>query len=153
MIHETTLYDAFTGMSPAEKSTVVNFLCEHTNNASKQSVREALEYAIKSKPSFGGFVLTAHTGRQMIAAVIVNRTGMEGYNPKNLLVFATFHNDYRDDEAMMLYILRKAIELADGDMALHLEPRHPALKLYKKLGFQATYLELRLPQSHNVAIA
>ena len=146
MSFETTLYDAFTGMNTAEKSSVVNFLCEYTE-------REAVEYAIKTKPSFGGFVLTAHKGRQLIAAVVVNRTGMEGYNPNNLFVYVTFHEDYREDETTMLQVLKKAIDLTDGDIALHVEPRNPVLKLYKKMGFEAQYLELRLNKRQPAPLA
>lgn len=153
MSFETTLYDAFTGMNAAEKSSVVNFLCEYTENAARQSVREAVEYAIKTKPSFGGFVLTAHTSRQLIAVVVVNRTGMEGYNPNNLFVYVTFHKDYRNDETMMLQVLKKAIDLTDGDIALHVERRNPVLKLYKKMGFEAQYLELRFNKKQPVPLA
>lgn len=153
MSFETTLYDAFTGMNPAEKSAVMNFLCEHTENASKANVREALEYALKNKPSFGGFVLTAHAGRQLIATVVVNRTGMEGYNPNNLFVYVTFHEDYRNDEMIMLQVLKKAIDLTDGDIALHVEPRNPVLKVYKKMGFEAQYLELRFNKKQPASLA
>lgn len=153
MSFETTLYDAFTGMNTAEKSSVVNFLCEYTEHAGRQSVREAVEYAIKTKPSFGGFVLTAHKGRQLIAAVVVNRTGMEGYNPNNLFVYVTFHEDYSQDETTMLQVLKKAIDLTDGDIALHVEPRNPVLKLYKKMGFEAQYLELRLNKRQPAPLA
>lgn len=150
---ETTLYDAYTGMNAAEKSAVVNFLFEYTENATKSSVREAVEYAIKLKPSFGGFVLTAHTGRQLVATVVVNRTGMEGYNPNNLFVYVTFHEDYRNDETTMLQVLKKAIDLTDGDIALHVEPTNPVLKLYKKMGFEAQYLELRLNKKQPATLA
>jgi hypothetical protein len=153
MSFETTLYDAFTGMNPAEKSAVINFLCTYTAHASKPGVREAVEYAIKNKPSFGGFVLTAHTGRQLIAAVVVNRTGMEGYNPNNLFVYVTFHEDYCQDEPTMLQVLKKAIDLTDGDIALHVEPSNPILKLYKKMGFEAPYLELRFNKQQPAAVA
>lgn len=153
MSFETTLYDAFTGMNPAEKSSVVNFLCQYTENASKPNVREAVEYAIKNKPSFGGFVLTAHHGRQLFAVVVVNRTGMEGYNPNNLFVYVTFHEDYRNDETLMLQVLKRAIDLTDGDIALHVEPKNPVLRLYKKMGFEAQYLELRLNKKQVASVA
>lgn len=153
MSFETTLYDAFTGMNAAEKSAVINFLFEKTENVTKSNIREAVEYALKNKPSFGGFVLTAHVSRQLIGAIVVNRTGMEGYNPNNLFVYVTFHEDYRNDETTMLQILKKAIDLTDGDIALHVEPRNPVLRLYKKIGFEAQYLELRFPKKQPVPLA
>jgi len=153
MMHETTLYDAYTGMSPAEKSAVVNFLCEHNENTNRQGAKEAVEYAIKHKPSFGGFVLTVHEGRQIIAAVVVNRTGMEGYNPNNLFVYVTFHKEYCNDETTIREVMSKAITYAEGDIAFHIEPGNPALKFYKKLGFKAQYLELRFNKQEQAAIA
>ncbi len=147
MIHETTLYDAFTGMSPAEKSAVINFLCEHNESTNRQAAKEAVEYAIKHKPSFGGFVLTVYDGKQMIAVVVVNRTGMEGYNANNLFVYVTFHKDYCNDETTIREVLNKAIARTDGDVALHVEPGNPALKYYKKMGFKAQYLELRFSKT------
>ncbi len=143
MSHETTLYDAFTGMSPAEKSAVLGFLYDHTENANRQNIREALEYAIKNKPSFGGFILAAQEGKRIIAAIVANRTGMEGYNPKHLFVYVTFHEDYRENETFIKELLHRAIEYAEGDVAFHIEPKNPALKIFKKIGFQAQYLELR----------
>ncbi len=147
MFQETTLYDAFTGMNPAEKNAVINFLCEHNENTNRQEAREAVEYAIKHKPSFGGFVLTFHEGKQITAAVVVNRTGMEGYNPNNLFVYVTFHRDYRNDETIIRNVLNKAISYTDGDIALHVEPNNPALKFYKKFGFKAQYLQLHFTKA------
>lgn len=150
MSHETTFYDAYTGMSPAEKSAVVSFLCEHNERVNKLQVRDAIEYAIKNKPSFGGFVLTIQQERQIIAAVVVNKTGMEGYNAKNLFVYVTFHKDYCMDERTIDYVMRNAIKHTDGEIALHIERDNPALQFYKKLGFKEQYLELRFDKTATV---
>ncbi|HAB28956.1 MAG TPA: GNAT family N-acetyltransferase, partial [Xanthomarina gelatinilytica] len=32
----------------------------------------------------------------------------------------------------------------EGDVALHVEPNNPAIKLYESLGFTNKYLEMRL---------
>lgn len=37
-----------------------------------------------------------------------------------------------------------AIEMANGGIALHVEPDNPARYLYEKLGFTHKYLEMRL---------
>ena len=41
-------------------------------------------------------------------------------------------------------LMQKAIEVSEGDMALHCEPDNPAKFLYEKLGFTSKYLEMRL---------
>ncbi|MCO6476133.1 MAG: GNAT family N-acetyltransferase [Phaeodactylibacter sp.] len=153
MPYQFTLYDAFSGMSPMEKSKVVRFVCDHTPNSSRQSVLEAVEYAMKLKPSFGGYVLTVEEGRQLIGAVVANRTGMESYNPKNIFVFVTLHERYHQDKILVKALIQKAIQYADGDIAMHVEPDNPALKLYQELGFKAQYLELRLSNPKASAVA
>lgn len=154
MSTETTLYNAFTGMSPLEKSELVSFLHEHSENAGSQaSIREAMEYALKNKPSFGGFILVSRRMQKIIAAIIANRTGMEGYNPTHIFVYAGFHPDCRADDTLIHEIMQKAIGYADGEIAMHVKPGHPTLKLYKKLGFQAQYLELRLDKKRSSIVA
>ncbi len=41
----------------------------------------------------------------------------------------------------------KAIEIADGNIALHVEPNNPARFLYEKIGFTSKYLEMRYIKS------
>ncbi|HQU60843.1 MAG: GNAT family N-acetyltransferase [Phaeodactylibacter sp.] len=150
MSYQFNLYDAFSGINAMEKSKVVHFLCGHNSHSNRQSILEAVEYAVKLKPSFGGFVLTAEIDRQIVGVVVANRTGMESYNPKNLFVFVSLHKDH-EEEALVEALLQKAIRYADGDVAMHVEPDNPALKLYQKLGFQAQYLELRLSKPNKAS--
>ena len=44
-------------------------------------------------------------------------------------------------------MMRKAIEVAKGDIALHVEPDNPAKILYEQLGFTNKYLEMRLKKN------
>ncbi len=150
MPYQFTLYDAYSGINAMEKSKVVHFLCGHNSHASRQSIQEAVEYAVKLKPSFGGFILTAEKDRQIVGAIIANRTGMESYNPKNIFVFVSLHEDFQD-EALIEALMQRAIRHADGDVAMHVEPDNPALKLYQKLGFQAQYLELRFSRPNEAS--
>jgi len=41
-------------------------------------------------------------------------------------------------------LMKKTIELADGSVALHVEPDNPARFLYEKVGFRSKYIEMRL---------
>lgn len=144
MLRQTVLYDAFTGISPMEKSAVVSFLSENTTSASERAIQEAVEYAVKHKPSFGGFILTAQEGRKIIATIVANRTGMEGYGAKNIFVFIAFDSNHPESKVIAKKLLQKAISHADGDVALHVEPNSPSIELYRNLGFKSQYVELRL---------
>lgn len=147
MTWQTTIYNAFSGISPSDQNALVRFLLEHSENVTKKGIEEAIEYAVKSKPSFGGFIMAAHQNGKLVAVVVANRTGMGGYVPNNIFVFVTQHREFLHEEDQMLSLLRKAISYADGDVALHVKPDNPTLELFKKIGFEAQYLELRLSKS------
>jgi ribosomal protein S18 acetylase RimI-like enzyme len=68
---------------------------------------------------------------------------MAGYIPENILVYIAVHAKTRG-KGYGKKLMNKAIELADGDIALHVEPNNPAKFLYEKLGFENKYLEMRL---------
>ena len=67
---------------------------------------------------------------------------MNGYIPENILVYIATHNELRGRGIGKMMML-KAIEIADGNIALHVEPDNPARFLYEKIGFTSKYLEMR----------
>lgn len=151
MSRQTTTYNAFTGMSPLEKNALVDFICENAGGASRRDVQEALDYALKRKPSFGGFIITVSENKRLLAAIVVNQTGMEGYNPNNICVYIAVAKKCAQQEAVLQQLMHQAIRHAHGDIAMHIEPDHPALPLYKNMGFRAQYLELRLDKERAIA--
>lgn len=89
----------------------------------------------------GGYV-----ENELVGAVVINKTGMEGYIPENILVYIAVNAEYRG-KGYGRKLMRKAIDTADGDIALHVEPDNPARHLYEKMGFENKYLEMRLKSS------
>lgn len=151
MSRQTTMFNAFTGMSPFEKRALVNFIRKNAGIASSIAIQEALDYALKRKPSFGGFIVTAYENHQLIGAIVVNQTGMEGYNPNNICVFVAIDHDFEEKEEVLRQLMSKAISYSNGDIAMHIEPDNPALQLYQNMGFRAQYLELRLDKERAIA--
>jgi ribosomal protein S18 acetylase RimI-like enzyme len=87
--------------------------------------------------------VVARDKAKVVGAVVVNRTGMSGYIPENILVYIAIHADYRG-QGMGKALMKRAIDRAEGGIALHVEPDNPAKILYEKLGFTNKYLEMRL---------
>ncbi|MEZ5050412.1 MAG: GNAT family N-acetyltransferase [Saprospiraceae bacterium] len=81
--------------------------------------------------------------QEIVGATVVNKTGMDGYIPENILVYIAIHKDFRG-KGIGKKLMSKAIEMSNGDIALHVEPNNPAKILYEKLGFKNKYLEMRL---------
>lgn len=140
----TVLYNAFSGISLREASAVIRFLRDHVNDSNEQHIRDAIDYALKLKPSFGGFVLVAKVENEIVACVVANRTGMEGYSPDHIFVFAAVHADLQEKEDTMQTVLQKALSYTGGHVAMHVTPNHPEMQILQDAGFRAEYLELRL---------
>lgn len=143
-MNEIKLFNESNRPNHKEKMEIVEFLFQHLENFGdlKMDIEKAVNYALKETISFGGFILQAFEGEKMSCVVVVNQTGMKGYIPENILVYIATHNELRGKgigKKMML----KAIEIADGNIALHVEPDNPARFLYGKIGFTSKYLEMR----------
>ncbi|MFL0354194.1 GNAT family N-acetyltransferase [Xanthomarina sp. GH4-25] len=140
------VYHSKSKPSKEDKQTIVNFLHEHLQEFrdSKEDISKCLDYAVKNNDSaFGGFVLLIYEGHSIQGITIINNTGMTGYIPENILVYIAIHKNARG-KGVGKKLLLKAISLAEGDIALHVEPNNPARKLYESLGFTNKYLEMRL---------
>lgn len=141
-------FTPFASMTYSEMTEVGRFLESHLDEYldSYDNIIKAIQSAIKQRPSFGGFVITAREDQELIGAIIINNTGMEGYAPQNLIVYLAVHQNYRR-RGIGQQLLQQAIETSKGDIAIHLKPKQKSLSLYKKLGFETAALELRLNQS------
>ncbi|WOK05652.1 GNAT family N-acetyltransferase [Imperialibacter roseus] len=130
-----------------QRMLIAAFLHKHLDEFGdeKEDILKCIDYALDDNLKPGGFVLVAHDQEKdkIVGTVVVNRTGMEGYIPENILVYIAMHKDYRG-QGIGKQLMQKAIDSADGNIALHVEPENPAVHLYKKLGFTNKYLEMRL---------
>ncbi|WP_321516827.1 GNAT family N-acetyltransferase [Marinifilum fragile] len=127
-----------------EKKELLNFLYEHLEEYGddKADIEKAMQYALKETPSMGGFILSAKLDNKIVGSVVVNRTGMEGYIPENILVYIASHKGYRG-KGIGKKLMEETIKIAKGSIALHVEPNNPAKHLYEKMGFENKYLEMR----------
>ncbi len=135
------LHTAFRDASPGEKKALVNFFAHHFPHTPVNNVIEALECALKKRPSFGGFVLSLHDEGKIKAAVIANKTGMEAFHPGHQFVFVAFDREL--DKSAVMTFLQKAKAYAKDGISLHLKKDHPAIAYFKDLGFNEEYVELR----------
>lgn len=130
-----------------EMKTVVDFLYNHLDEYGdkKEDIQKAIEYAIHSGLKPGGFVLIAKDTDKdrIVGAVVINKTGMSGYIPENILVYIAVHSDARG-QGLGKKLMEKTIDFSVGDIALHVEEDNPAKFLYEKMGFTNPYLEMRL---------
>ncbi len=139
-----TIYSPEKKPTQAEKDDIADFLYKHLDQFGdpREQIMSAIDFALKEYESFGGMILRATIGNEIVGAVVLNKTGMKGYIPDNILVYIAVHCNYRGKK-IGRYLMEQAIENTEGDMKLHVEHDNPARFLYQKVGFTNKYLEMR----------
>ena len=142
---ETQVFDAVNKPTNLEKREIVHFLSEHLHKYGdpKNDIQKAIDYSIKEFVSFGGFTMLIKEDAKVVGVTVINKTGMGGYIPENILVYIATHKDYRG-RGLGKTLMQNAINYCKGDIALHVEVDNPAKYLYEKMGFTNPYLEMRL---------
>lgn len=140
-----TIYNSNTPLPAELFDATVDFLFEHLGRFGDphDDIRKAMEHALKEMTPVGGFICLATQGHTIVGAAVINRTGMERYIPENILVYIAVHSLSRG-QGLGRRIMEQVIGLAQGGIALHVEPDNPARCLYENLGFKSKYLEMRL---------
>ena len=130
-----------------KKQEIIRFLFQHLEQYGdpQSDISDAVSYSLGLENKPGGLIITAKDENtdQLVGAVVVNKTGMGGYIPENILVYIATDKNVRG-QGIGKQLMQKAIDSSQGDIALHCEPENPAIHLYRKLGFSSKYLEMRL---------
>lgn len=145
---EISIFNPTNKTTSLEKQSIVDFLFEHLENYGdpKSHIEAAIDFALKEKVSFGGFVIVAKIDSEIVGAVVINQTGMSGYIPDNILVYIATHVNHRG-KGIGKKLMETTLKLCNGDIALHVEKDNPAKQLYEKMGFTNPYLEMRLKRT------
>lgn len=124
---------------------IVNFIYDNqvASEDTKANIYRSVEYALSPFKYQGGFVLLAEQNKSILGSVVVNRTNMEGYVPKNLMVYlAAVPNSAIPGFEKML--LSKVIQLTSSELACHIRVDNPAMKIFEDVGFKKNFFEMRL---------
>jgi [ribosomal protein S18]-alanine N-acetyltransferase len=139
------IYNSSNPISDIEREAITEFLHTHLEQFCdpKEAIGKAIAYAMNEIPGPGGFILQGMLGEETAGVAVINRTGMEGYIPDNILVYIAVDRKFRG-KGYGRAIVQRVIDLAEGSIKLHVEHDNPARFLYQKLGFTNKYMEMRL---------
>jgi [ribosomal protein S18]-alanine N-acetyltransferase len=143
------VFNQVTPMTMKDRFEITNFLHNELegHGNSKEHITNAIEYAMNTNPMAGGFILQLKDENITTGVVVMNKTGMQGYFPENILVYIVVHRDFQG-KGLEERMVKRAMQLSKGDIALQVEQDHPAGYLYKKMGFVNLHSEMRYYQ-HN----
>ena len=109
----------------------------------KDLIKKSIDYAFSTTEGKGGFLLAGFYDGKLVGGLVMNKTGMSGYIPANILVYVAVDASLRG-KGIGAQIINKSFELADRDVKLHVEYDNPAKRLYERLGMTTKYAEMRL---------
>ena len=134
--------------------SINEFLFKHLEQYGdpKADIRKAMEYSLSKETGKGGYVFyviesdeknaEGRENEKIVAATIINETGMKDYIPENILVYIAVDGSERG-KGIGKKLMQEVMKNVNGGIALHVEADNPAKKLYEKLGFTNKYLEMR----------
>ena len=141
---EFKIINAQTGADQQYTNQVIaEFLFTHLEEYGDKvaDILKCIDYVMN--PEKGGNIIVGSDEDKIVGVVILNNTGMKDFIPENILVYIAVDNSQRG-KGYGKKLMQKAIDTAEGNIALHVEPNNPAKGLYEKLGFTNKYLEMRL---------
>jgi [ribosomal protein S18]-alanine N-acetyltransferase len=141
-IKQINTENEFTG--DLNRENFIEFLYTHLDRFgdSREAIGKSIDYAFSKAEGKGGFLLAAYDNNDMIGALVMIHTAMAGYIPEHFLVYVAVTADCRG-KGYGRQIIDHAINLCDGDVALHVEYDNPAKRLYERIGFKNKYAEMR----------
>ena len=134
--------------SDEQRNHLIDFLHAHLEQYgdAREHIAKSVACGFKEgEDSLGGFILEGIYNDSTVGVVVINKTGMGGYIPDNILVYIAVDKSFRG-LGFGKQLMNKVISLAEGDIALHVEKDNPATFLYEKVGFTNKYLEYRYHQ-------
>ncbi|MEX0882063.1 MAG: GNAT family N-acetyltransferase, partial [Cyclobacteriaceae bacterium] len=103
----------------SQKLEIADFLFEHLDQYGDphEDIMRCLDYALGQSVDKGGFTVTAKENGKIVGAVVMNKTGMSGYIPDNILVYIAVDASQRG-KGLGKKLMTAAIKMANGDIAL-----------------------------------
>ncbi len=129
---------------PLTPKLIADFLDENMKpwNDTPADTLSGVEMALSGEDG-AGFVSVAMNGNRLCGALVMLGTGMEGFVPPNLLLFVAVDPSLRG-RGVGGGLIRHALRQAAGDVKLHVDFGNPAVRLYERIGFERSYLDMRL---------
>lgn len=138
-------FDAFSRLSIIEINKVTNFISDSYTRfrETKTAIRKSILYATKEISGLGGFVFLVEHNNAIVAAAVVNKTGMHEYLAENILVYLAVKEEYRR-QGIGDMLVKHILLYCKGDISIHIHKDSNVIELFEKHGFKPRNIEMRL---------
>ncbi|RED47952.1 acetyltransferase (GNAT) family protein [Seonamhaeicola aphaedonensis] len=138
-------FDAFSRLSIIQINRVTRFIVGNYSNTreTKTAIRKSIMYATKELPGLGGFVFTVEHKNELLAAAVVNKTGMNEYLSENILVYLAVKEEYRK-KGIANKLIQHIVTYCKGDISIYVQRDDVIMNMFKKFGFESRNVEMRL---------
>jgi DNA-binding MarR family transcriptional regulator/ribosomal protein S18 acetylase RimI-like enzyme len=128
----------------ADLPKLVDFLHESLKpyEDTTEDIERGIRDALTAPGREGGFLLIAEAYEKILGALVMQRTGMRGYVPENILLYVAVSPEMRGYGLGSL-LVERAVHAVEGSVKLHVEYDNPARRLYERIGFTSKYAEMR----------
>lgn len=123
---------------------IVTFL--HNNmeqKVDKETILRSVDYVYSKNQGKGGFILLGIEDNEIVGCVVINETGMTGYNAENILTFMAVDPKYKGS-GIEKRLIDHSKKLAKGCISTFVDPSYSSSGLFRQIGFQNRNVELRL---------
>lgn len=107
-----------------------------------EDIEQGIRDAFTATGREGGFVLISESQKRITGALVMQKTGMKGYVPENILLFVAVSPQERG-KGLGRTLIEHALSMTEGRVKLHVEYDNPARRLYERIGFTSKYAEMR----------
>ena len=96
------------------KEEFIDFLHQHLDRFGdpKDQIEMSIDYAFSNAEGKGGFLLAGFYEGKLVGGLIMNKTGISGYIPDNILVYVAVDASLRG-KGIGAQIIEKSFELAE----------------------------------------
>ena len=138
-------FDAYSKLTFMDISRITKFIHAYSGafRDSKSAIKKSLLYAIKEIPGLGGYVFVLEEKKEVLGALVINKTGMNEYIPENILVYLVVNTEF-DEHSIREKLINYAINYCKGDIALYINKENPELGWFEEKGFKSRNIEMRL---------
>lgn len=132
----TKVYTSFSGIEAFDKIKVLEFFEKNDSKSNNENLIASISAALKTVPSFGGFIITLSNPEGIIAAAVVNFTGMKPYFPSTFITHVAIQKFLDNQQTLVDQLIAIINGQITENLFILLKTTHPLYKLFRASSFK-----------------